>query len=775
MFERVRAAWGALLRPEAKASATSAVSWINQGGVSRHHPWTTSKLAEEGFGANIIAYLCVRLVMDAFASLPLLIFRRDAEVPDHPLGQLLNNPNPLQGQDRFLQDVAGYHLITGNAWIEAVRPRPTQPPRELYAHDPRGWEIILAPDGLPRAYRVHGDRGWRDFPLDAALRKGDVLHVGGFNPLPHNGGLGFAPTAAAARWIDLDNAGADLNITLAQGVNPSLALSFDANVSDEEAMRAREVVESKLREARRSGMPLITASKLTVERLSDSLNDMQWTEGMHEAARRICAAWNVPHILVVPGESTYANREQAHLELWEHTVLPFARLMLSDLVPWFRYLYRDDGLDVRIDEDGISALEPRRMTIRTSSLLAFEKGMLSLNEARLVWGYEPAEELADVADMPAALRNAQQADMMAQAQMEALRHPEEQQADRTAAPREEDEEEDEEELPIAANDRSAPRGFRKAEEKPAERPPPTVLPFPLPAPDRNRVPAGQPEGGQFAPGPTAETFARYLRTGKKAGKATAKAAGGDFADNVDDGIMVEETEPVIIDTMNHFGGAMLDSLGVGIGFDISDPRAVLFLRDYAGERIKGIGDTTRSALGDALAEAFERGARFEDIVKAIRAVMGDATRSRAENIATTETTHAIGGAGQIAMEDAGVERKRWITSRDHLVRPTHKSLDGQTRPVDEAFAAQNISGMYPGAMSGGASNNARCRCFVAAIPDEKADHATATVEQRDEAWKMFVGEMEEYELRMLNAVRLAFARQEQRLVVTAYRQFVAVG
>lgn len=758
MLDRVKAAWAALtIPPERKASATGRVSWVSQGtlfsgGALAHDP----RFARDSYATNIIAHLCVRLVSDAFASLPLLTFRGEDEAPAHALAKLLASPNPLQGQDRFLQAVAGWHLITGNSWIEAVRVRKGGLPMELYAHDPQGWERVLAPDGLPILYRFRGDRGSVDFPLDSLTRKGDVLHVGGFNPLRDAGGNGLSPMAAASRWITLDNTGADLNVTLARGVNPSLALSFDASLSDEEGMRARQMIEDRLADSRRSGLPLITMGKMTVERLSDSLQDMQWTEGMHEAARRICAAWNVPHILVVPGESTYANREQAHLELWEHTVLPFARLLLSDLVPWWRFLYRDDGLDVRIDEDAISALEPRRITARADALAAFKEGVLSLNETRLVLGYGPAEESDDPAEVAAALRNALQADMLAEAQADALANPQAQQQPPgrggiggNGGPPLDD-----------ADDDGGGRGKMERREVGAG---PSLYPTSdAPTDDRHRVPAGSPEGGRFLPGPTAQGYARYLRTGRKADEE-------ELAGNLDDALMVAEVLPVVVDTLERFAGEVYRSLSLEVAFDVTDPRVSAFLRDLAGVRIRGIGETTRAALGAALADVADQGGRFDQYVAAIGRVMQDAGKTRAVTIATTETTRAVGFATQHASEDVGVERRMWLSTRDADVRDTHRALDGQTKPTREPFKADGISGMHPGAMSGGARNNVNCRCVLIPIADTKAAGVYASEAVRGVRWKAMAGEVEEHEARLINAVRQGFAAQERALVVDAYR------
>lgn len=750
MFERLRAAWAALTATsqpgEAKASAALPLVTVGQAGVARHARWGGDKLAREGYAANIIAYLCIRLVADAVATLPLLFFRGDTETPEHPLALLLRRPNPARGQARFLQELVTFHLITGNSFVEAVRPGPRRPPRELYALNPRYMSPILGPDGLPAAWRFEAPGGKRDWPIDRLTGMGDVLHLREANPLDQDPDFGLAPTQAAARWIDLDNAAADLNLTLANGINPSLALVNKAATTQEQMDQARAKVEQRLRELRRSGMPLMVGGDWSVQKLSDTLKDMQWSEGMHESARRICAAWNVPHILVVPGESTYANREQARLELWEHTVLPLARLLLSDFVPWAGWLYGDPSLDIRVDEDAITALEPRRETMRQGALAAFQQGVLSLDEARMVLGYGPAEESDNPAEEPAALRSARQADMLAQAQQEALRQPQGQGGegggegapgrgigDNGGPPLDEG--------------RASPQGEGKGWES---------------------QPRG--EDGRWQPGRALsdEQWRDWLRTG------SFKAADGREikmdAPEPDDALLAEEMLPVLRDILRHYGQGVFDQVGIAIGFDIFDPEVVRFLESFGGDRIEElVGTTTREALGAAMAEVIERGGRFDEVIAAIRRVFQDASELRAEAIAMTETTRAAGWATQHAMDRAGVERKRWLSSRDAFVRPTHRALDGQTVPADQPFEANGVSGMHPGALSGGAKENVRCRCVVLALPDEKAAEATDTEEKRDAAWAEASDALAHFEALMAEAVRRGFQRQAERVVVQIAR------
>jgi phage portal protein BeeE len=65
--------------------------------------------------------------------------------------------------------------------------------------------------------------------------------------------------------------------------------------------------------------------------------DMDFAAGKDDAARDICTAFGVPHVLIVPGQSTYNNIREAKLELWEDTILPLVDKAVDASTPgWSR-------------------------------------------------------------------------------------------------------------------------------------------------------------------------------------------------------------------------------------------------------------------------------------------------------------------------------------------------------------------------------------------------------------------------------------------------------
>ena len=116
-----------------------------------------------------------------------------------------------------------------------------------------------------------------------------------------------------------------------------------------------------------------------------SPRDLDFNTMLQAVSRNICGAFGVPHVLVLPGEATFANRQDARLELWEQTILPLVWRLCDALNNWLTPRFGAD-LRLSVDVDAISALHPRRQ-LRWQMLSRAD--FLTLNEKRAAVGYPP--------------------------------------------------------------------------------------------------------------------------------------------------------------------------------------------------------------------------------------------------------------------------------------------------------------------------------------------------------------------------------------------------
>ena len=118
-------------------------------------PRDYAAFAREGFLQNAIVYRCVRMVAEAAASVPLLLYDRAEELSEHPLLDLLARPNPVASAPDLLESWYGFLLVSGNAYLEAVAIGARL--RELHVLRPDRMKVVPGADGWPEAFEYTAD------------------------------------------------------------------------------------------------------------------------------------------------------------------------------------------------------------------------------------------------------------------------------------------------------------------------------------------------------------------------------------------------------------------------------------------------------------------------------------------------------------------------------------------------------------------------------------------------------------------------------------------
>jgi HK97 family phage portal protein len=400
---------------EAKASRTGALIAFQSQGRAVWTPRDYAALAREGYARNAIVYRSVRMIAEAAASVPWLLYEGAAELTEHPLLALLARPNRRQAGAAFIEAVVGHLLVAGNAYIEAVSTEgtgtsgPAMPasaggsggapraafaegsgaPGELHALRPDRMKVVPGADGWPEAYEYSvGGRTVRlADPGEGGLSP--ILHLALFHPLDDH--YGFAPIEAAAVALDIHNAAGGWNKALLDNsARPSGALVYQAkeggNLSAEQFERLKRELETGFQGAAHAGKPLLLEGGLDWRPIGLTPKDMDFMEAKNGAAREIALAFGVPPMLLgIPGDNTYANYREANLAFWRGTVLPLVGRLAGALGSWLGPAF-GDGLRLWYDADDVPALAAEREAV-WARVAAAE--FLTVNEKRAAVGYEP--------------------------------------------------------------------------------------------------------------------------------------------------------------------------------------------------------------------------------------------------------------------------------------------------------------------------------------------------------------------------------------------------
>jgi HK97 family phage portal protein len=348
MFEKLKS----LL--QTKASATSSIVALHTVGRPQWTPRNYAALAREGFAGNVIGYRCVRMVAEAAASIPLLLYIEGKEVSAHPLLALLQRPNAGQTGREFLEHLFAYLMVAGNAYAEVVTLDET--PRELFALRPDRMMVVPSKAGWPEAYEYSvGGQSVR-------MARENILHVKMFNPGDDHYGL--SPLEAAARPIDTHNAASAWNkAMLDNAARPSGALVFasgEGTLTTEQFDRLKSELEGTYQGAANSGRPMILEGGLDWKEMGFSPKDMDFIEAKNMAAREVALAFGVPPMLLgIPGDNTYANFAEANRNFWRQTVVPLANRMADGLAMVLQP-HETGVLKLVPDLDQVEALAPDR-------------------------------------------------------------------------------------------------------------------------------------------------------------------------------------------------------------------------------------------------------------------------------------------------------------------------------------------------------------------------------------------------------------------------------
>lgn len=353
--------------------------------------WTRADyagLAREGFMRNPVVHRAVRLIAEAAAAVPWLLYEGAAELTGHPMLDLMARPNRRSAGASFLETLYGHLLMSGNAYVELVEAGEARemhllrPDRVAVVADAAGWPVALdCREGAGRRRIALGGDG------QGAEGQGGALHLALFHPLDDH--YGFPPLQAALMALDIHNAAGRWNKALLDNsARPSGALVFapkdGGGLSDDQYERLKSELEDGYAGAARAGRPLLLEGGLDWKAMGLTPKDMDFIEAKNAASRDIALAFGVPPmILGIPGDNTYANYQEANRAFYRMTVLPLAARTAAEMTRFLAPRF-GEGLVLACDADRVDGLAAEREALWARIGAA---GFLSDDEKREAVGY----------------------------------------------------------------------------------------------------------------------------------------------------------------------------------------------------------------------------------------------------------------------------------------------------------------------------------------------------------------------------------------------------
>lgn len=370
-------------------------SAMAQGFVAMHTlldaDWTHASfvaLARQGFMRNPIVYRCIRMIAEAAAAVPWLVYDGERSLADHPLVEIIARPNPSQSRTAFVETLFGNLLLSGNAYLERtelladkVQLYSLRPDRVRLEHDERGWPT----------HCIHETtNGPRTISLQDMGQGPAMVQLSLYNPLQESDG--FAPLEAALMALDVHNAAAQWNKALLDNAaRPSGALIYapgdGSHLTPEQYQQLKQELEDGYSGAQNAGRPLLLEGGLDWKAMGLTPKDMDFIEAKNSSSRDIALAFGVPPMLLgIPGDNTYSNYQEAQRAFYRLTVLPLLRRTTEAVGHWLAPLYAGK-IRIDIDLDKVEGLAAERDALWARIEAA---SFLTETEKRAAVGYAPA-------------------------------------------------------------------------------------------------------------------------------------------------------------------------------------------------------------------------------------------------------------------------------------------------------------------------------------------------------------------------------------------------
>lgn len=319
--------------------------------------------------------------------------------PNHPAARLIANPNPSYDGTHLWAGAVLSLVVDGNAYWRKVRSASGRVAELWYVPHYRV-EPIWPQDGSAflSGYKMRIDG------QDVILAPEEMIHLRHHVLDPMNERKGISPLKAALRDICTDNESASYTASLLRnaGVPGALICPEGASGPERELVferRQREELASLWRSkftGDRRGEPFVAPVPMKVMPFSFNPQQMLIDKVTERPEERICALLNIPPVVLNLGTglrnaTAKASFEDSRRAAYEGNIVPtqnrLARQLTQQLLPDFD----GEGLEFKWDRSAIEILKESEDARFLRAGQAFQNGLMTRNEARLVIGLPPTK------------------------------------------------------------------------------------------------------------------------------------------------------------------------------------------------------------------------------------------------------------------------------------------------------------------------------------------------------------------------------------------------
>lgn len=339
--------------------------------------------------------------------------RNNVFLTNHPLLDLLKNPNALSTYEDFITDVAIFYLLTANSFITAdgnINSRPvslnTIPPSYIKPSiTSDGYVGIWEASSVYLNMQYIREMNKLKFRFYNQQKTSELYQIRGFSGGINNYKI-WGISQLNPIWDEIEQylAAGTHNISiLEKGATLSGMFSVENGtmLSQEAYDRLREQLQQLYAGTGNAGRVALSENGIKFDPISQSNKDMDFSVLKDKVTMQIYKNLKIPLPLINEGTMTLANLEASALLFYDNAVLPLVKRIFSELTNFLMPRYpNSDYLSLWYDDNKISALEPRRLANLKAKA---DLGALTINELRSNIQLPAFKEGADELYQPATL------------------------------------------------------------------------------------------------------------------------------------------------------------------------------------------------------------------------------------------------------------------------------------------------------------------------------------------------------------------------------------
>jgi HK97 family phage portal protein len=338
-------------------------------------------------------------------------------IPEHPLVELIADPNPYYSGITYWKAFAYWWLVYGNVFFYKAR-NESGAVVELWLLDSRAvipeWTIETDNNERTIYYRYSGQG------LPGIIPYEDIIHLR-YGIDPNRPLLGLPPVRSLMYEVAVDQEVSIYSTQIMQNFGIPAFLVAPKPTSDGIYKMSAPDMDADIQKRTSGalrGKPLVFNKPMDITAFGFSPDQMAVEKVSRRPESRVCAVLGVPAIVlgfeVGLERSIYSNLKAAQEQAWTNFVIPtqdYITAVLSDQLLYETIItdkgtwpgVEDDTYRVIFDRSGVQALQPDRNELFTRESLAYKSGIKKRSECRSALGLEtePADEVYFIEPLPA--------------------------------------------------------------------------------------------------------------------------------------------------------------------------------------------------------------------------------------------------------------------------------------------------------------------------------------------------------------------------------------